>query len=131
MRVAFWFRRDRRVSDNIALTQAATGNPKTLRRDEKEVEQWEGSAVETATFQPIERNLDEATQLLQLSRLEGRDPLQDALMGRLAGDRLESDSDNPSIDATIRNYARDLRRELAERFNEIAPTKMSATVPQM
>lgn len=120
------------VAETPPATQAPkpAGNHKTLRKDESEVERWEGSKVQTATFQPIERNLDEAAQLLQLSRLEGRDPLQDALMGRLAGDRLESDSDNPSIDATIRNYARDLRRDLAERFNEIAPTKMSATVPQ-
>ncbi len=72
-------------------------------------------------FQPVERDLDEARQLLQLSRLEGRDPLQDAIAGRLALDRLDAlaDSDSDPQQAT---WADRLRRELKERFNEIAPT---------
>jgi len=72
-------------------------------------------------FQPVERDLAEARQLLQLSRLEGRDPLQDAIAGRLALDRLDAlaDSDSDPQQAT---WADRLRRELKERFNEIAPT---------
>lgn len=75
-------------------------------------------------FQPVERDLAEARQLLQLSRLEGRDPLQDAIAGRLALDRLDAlaDSDSDPQQAT---WADRLRRELKERFNEIAPTNFS------
>ena len=71
---------------------------------------------------PIERDDREARELLRLSQLEGRDPLQDAVAGRLALDRLdalaESDGDPNHI-----AWADGLRRELRERFNEIAPTK--------
>jgi hypothetical protein len=71
---------------------------------------------------PIERDDREARELLRLSQLEGRDPLQDAVAGRLALDRLdalaESDGDPNQI-----AWADGLRRELRERFNEIAPTK--------
>lgn len=77
-----------------------------------------------ATFQPIERDLAEAQQLLRLSQLEGRDPLQDAVAGRLALDRLDAIADrdgNPGQAA----WADQLRRELRERFNDIAPTKFN------
>ena len=71
---------------------------------------------------PIERDDREARELLRLSQLEGRDPLQDAVAGRLALDRLdalaESDADPHQV-----AWADGLRRELRERFNEIAPTK--------
>jgi hypothetical protein len=71
---------------------------------------------------PIERDDCEARELLRLSQLEGRDPLQDAVAGRLALDRLdalaESDGDPHHV-----AWADRLRRELRERFNEIAPTK--------
>ncbi|WP_428307041.1 S1 family peptidase [Lacipirellula sp.] len=71
---------------------------------------------------PIERDDREARELLRLSQLEGRDPLQDAVAGRLALDRLdalaESDADPQQV-----AWADALRRELRERFNEIAPTK--------
>jgi len=77
-------------------------------------------------FQPVERDLAEAGELLRLSRLEGRDPLQDAVAGRLALDRLDAiaEGDRDSQEA---HWADQLRRELRERFNEIAPTKFSLT----
>jgi hypothetical protein len=75
---------------------------------------------------PIERDDREARELLRLSQLEGRDPLQDAVAGRLALDRLdalaESDADPQQV-----AWADALRRELRERFNEIAPTKFRIT----
>ena len=77
--------------------------------------------VRVETKQPIERDDREARELLRLSQLEGRDPLQDAVAGRLALDRLdalaESDADPHQV-----AWADGLRRELRERFNEIAPT---------
>jgi hypothetical protein len=73
------------------------------------------------TQQPIERDDREARELLRLSQLEGRDPLQDAIAGRLALDRLDAIAEsNDSVQAT---WADELRRELRERFNDIAPTK--------
>ena len=81
-------------------------------------------ANQTEQSQPVEREDREARELLQLSQLEGRDPLQDALAGRLALDRLdaiaESDRDPPAA-----AWADRLRRELRERFNEVAPTKFT------
>lgn len=74
------------------------------------------------TVQPIERNVVEARELLRLSQLEGRDPLQDAVAGRLALDRLDAVAEGDS-DSARAVWADELRRELRERFNEIAPTK--------
>jgi hypothetical protein len=72
--------------------------------------------------QPIERDDREARELLRLSQLEGRDPLQDALAGRLALDRLDAAAEGDA-DPQQARWADDLRRQLRERFNEIAPTK--------
>ncbi|TWU30213.1 hypothetical protein [Bythopirellula polymerisocia] len=75
-----------------------------------------------AEYQPIERDERETQELLQLSRLEGRDPLQDAVAGRLALDRLDAAADSDADPARAK-WADELRRELRERFNDIAPTK--------
>jgi S1-C subfamily serine protease len=80
------------------------------------------SAVRIETHAPIERDDREARELLRLSQLEGRDPLQDALAGRLALDRLDAVADSDA-DPDRAALADELRRELRERFNEIAPTK--------
>jgi hypothetical protein len=64
----------------------------------------------------------EARQLLQLSQLEGRDPLQDAVAGRIALDRLDALAEGNASDEQSR-WADELRRELRERFNDISPTK--------
>ena len=87
----------------------------------------EGSAVMAeATFreveQPIERDDREGRELLRLSQLEGRDPLQDAIAGRLALDRLDAVADSDA-DLARAAWADEMRQELRERFNEIAPTK--------
>jgi len=83
-------------------------------------DQARGETVERRS--PIERDDREARELLRLSQLEGRDPLQDAVAGRLALDRLDAlaESDADSQQAT---WADKLRRELRDRFNDIAPTK--------
>ena len=79
-----------------------------------------------ATFreveQPIERDDREGRELLRLSQLEGRDPLQDAIAGRLALDRLDAVADSDA-DLARAAWADEMRQELRERFNEIAPTK--------
>ena len=75
----------------------------------------------------IERDDREARELLRLSQLEGRDPLQDALAGRLALDRLDAAADGDA-DPAQRRWADDLRRELRERFNEVAPAKFELSV---
>lgn len=74
--------------------------------------------------QPVERDDDEARQLLRLSQLEGRDPLQDAVAGRLVLDRLDTTAEGDT-DPQKARWADELRRELRERFNEIAPTKFT------
>ena len=108
----------------VAAVPFAASNS-AIRNPQSEIEK-EGSAVAAdSTFRPVKRDLSEARQLLRLSRLEGRDPLQDAVAGRLALDRLDAlaDSDGDPQQAT---WADRLRRELKERFNEIAPTHFRA-----
>ena len=81
----------------------------------------EATAAADVSF-PIERDDREARELLRLSQLEGRDPLQDAVAGRLALDRLDALAEGDA-DPQRASWADRLRRELRERFNEIAPTK--------
>ncbi len=83
-----------------------------------------GAEQGTEYQQPVERDDHEARELLRLSQLEGRDPLQDALAGRLALDRLDALAESDA-DAARSTWADALRRELRDRFNEIAPTKFS------
>ncbi len=72
-------------------------------------------------FSTLPRKAKEARQLLQLSELEGRSPLFDALIGRLALDELDDtiDGDRPEKDYAIR-----LKERLMRRFNEIAPVSV-------
>ncbi len=97
-------------------------------RTERQRSSTEATAAAEAHFQheaaPIERDDAEARQLLRLSQLEGRDPLQDALAGRLAIDRLDALAES-EVDPKHAEWADRLRRELRERFNEVAPTKFS------
>ena len=80
------------------------------------------AAVSITEQSPIERDDREARELLRLSQLEGRDPLQDAVAGRLVLDRLDATAEGDPDPDRVR-WADELRRELRERFNEIAPTK--------
>jgi hypothetical protein len=79
------------------------------------------------TQQPIDRDDRESRELLRLSQLEGRDPLQDAVAGRLALDRLDALAEGD--DPVRAGWANELRRELRERFNDIAPTKWELAPP--
>lgn len=73
---------------------------------------------------PIERDEREGLEHLRLHKLEGRDPLQDAIAGRLLRSRLDALAEGTADPAKSR-WADELRRELDRRFNEIAPTKFS------
>ena len=68
----------------------------------------------------FQRDLEEARQLLQLSQMEGRSPLSDAIVGRFAQDELaniaEASAGQPEGD-----WARQLLRKLIDRFNAVAP----------
>lgn len=88
-----------------------------------EANEAEATAAAETSF-PVERDDREARELLRLSQLEGRDPLQDALAGRIALDRLDSIAEGEG-DSPQATWADRLRRELRDRFNEIAPTKMT------
>ncbi len=83
----------------------------------------EATAAADESF-PIERDDREARELLRLSQLEGRDPLPDAVAGRLALDRLDAIAEGDA-DSNRASWADRLRRELRERFNDIAPTKFA------
>jgi hypothetical protein len=76
---------------------------------------------------PIERDTREGLELLRLQQLEGRDPLQDAIAGRLIWNRLDALAEGKG-DPAHAKWADDLRREIHQRYNEIAPTKFQPEV---
>ncbi len=73
------------------------------------------------SFSTLPREAKEARQLLQLSELEGRSPLFDALIGRLTLDELDDsiDGNRPEKDFAVQFKERVMRR-----FNEIAPVSV-------
>ena len=109
----------------MAVRKIRRGKQNTLQED---METQEGARDSSREFReersPVERDDTEARQLLRLSRVEGRDPLLDAVAGRLALDRLDQAAE--SNDNNKAKWADELRRELKERFNEIAPAKFGA-----
>ncbi len=81
-----------------------------------------GAADNSAdSFSTLPREAKEARQLLQLSELEGRSPLFDAIIGRLTFDELDDaiDGNRPEKD-----YAIQLKERLMRRFNDIAPVSV-------
>jgi len=109
-------RKSRHKQKNAPLQEASAAAHGRFPEEDSETE----THTVTETFSPIERDDREARQLLRLSQLEGRDPLQDALAGRLALDRLDEIAESNVEHAS---FANELRRELRERFNDVAPTK--------
>ncbi len=72
----------------------------------------------------LPRDNTEAEQLLQLSRLERRDPVHDALVGRLTFDKLDTLIGKGGSEA---EWARELKRYLEDRFNDIVPLAETVT----
>ena len=82
------------------------------------------AAAAADSFSGIARDDEEAKQLLQLSQLEGRSPVHDAIIGRFTFDTIEKfldqQSTGPAADAL-----RKLRFQIESRFNEVAPAAVS------
>jgi len=68
----------------------------------------------------IPRDTTEAFQLLQLSAMEGRSPLSDALLGRITLDELDNTID-AEPDGSEANWARRLKDTLLRRYDAIVP----------
>lgn len=81
--------------------------------------------------QPIERDDREGRELLRLHALEGRDPLQDAIAGRLVRSRIDAIAESPSVDPAQAKWAEELRRDIDRAFNEVAPTKFTIQPPKV
>ena len=86
-----------------------------------------GKAAKVAdSFSGIARDDEEAKQLLQLSQLEGRSPVHDAIIGRFTFDTIEmylnQQPTGPAADAL-----RKLRFQIESRFNEVAPAAVLHT----
>ena len=67
----------------------------------------------------LPREEQEAVELLQLSQAEGRDPLHDALIGRLAFDELDNEIEGGTNGRA--EWARELKTKLEGKFNKIMP----------
>jgi hypothetical protein len=79
------------------------------------------AAVVADEFCDATRDDEEARQLLQLSMLEGRNPLHDAIIGRFAFDELDRVIDGSDEWPDARDYAKKLKAILENKFNEMAP----------
>ena len=74
----------------------------------------------------VPRDDTEAKQFLRLSQLEGRSPVHDALVGRIAFDEIQNTIDHePAGSEAV--WAQSLKDTLLTRFNEMAPTAVFDT----
>ncbi|MEM8864068.1 MAG: hypothetical protein AAGF31_00815 [Planctomycetota bacterium] len=122
--------------DEPQRTGYRTGRPRTLDTDYEEAREHidaqqgqrfpETAEEESEVRGPLPRDDREARQLLQLRRLEGADPLQQALVGQLALDRLDHVAANSNRDPEKAAWAANLATELRQRFNEISPARYHA-----
>lgn len=98
------------------------------RRRRREAEAEEGAGPPADSFRgagvPLPRRDTEAVQFLRLSQSEGRDPLHDALVGRVTFDELDRLIDDERTPEEHRQFALKLRRTLEDRFNEMAPMEL-------
>jgi hypothetical protein len=97
-----------------------------IRRRRRKRAESGGAAAAAAGFSggsdvgTIPRDDKEAAQFLRLSQLEGRSPLHDALIGRIALDEIQNTMD-AQPDGPEVQWARALKQKLEERFNQMAP----------
>lgn len=103
---------------------AAWRGVRAVRRLKAMLPVQEGPAV-TDFPQSPQRDTTEAKQLLRLAELEGRDPLHDAIVGRVAYDELDALIERDGPDA---QFATTLKRTLEDRFNDIVPLKQTPSI---
>lgn len=71
---------------------------------------------------PLRRDDQEAVELLQLARLEGRDPVYDAFVGRIVADIFEESKDpDGRYSDEQRQFLTDMRLQVMDIVNEAAP----------
>lgn len=81
-----------------------------------------GGDPQSARFpELLDREATEAKQLLQLGKLERRDPVQDAVRGMFVDDELQDIVESPEASEAEKSWARSLGEKLARRWNIVAP----------
>ena len=100
-------------------------------KSEDQQREPDGAVADAADEFPSEigivpRDDTEAKQFLRLSQLEGRSPVHDALVGRIAFDEIQNTIDHePAGSEAV--WAQSLKDTLLTRFNEMAPTAVFDT----
>ena len=90
------------------------------RQKRKQKEPRAESAQATFPKRPrVPREEQEALELLRLSQAEGRDPLHDALVGRIAFDELDNQIEGGENGQA--QWARELKAKLEGTFNKVMP----------
>ena len=70
---------------------------------------------------PFPRKLDEASQLLELGKLEGRSVVLDSLRGLFLDDEAQMMIESGVLDEASENVIKDLIKRINERVDEVAP----------
>lgn len=86
-------------------------------------------AQKDASLKPfLTRDTTAGEQLVELARREGESPVLDAIIGRLSLDALDEKIETLP-DGPERTFAKDLKTQLLERFNDVAPVVTHPTQP--
>ena len=73
----------------------------------------------------LQRDTTEAEQLIQLGRLEQRDPILDSFMGMSFHDELKADRSKPELNKEVRDYIANLHDRVMARVDKVAPVAAS------
>lgn len=128
LKTATWAVRRRKKKRSETTPKSSTVKSQ---EPEPEPESQDGVVADAADkFPPeigsIPRDDTEAIQFLRLSQMEGRSPVHDALVGRIAFDELQNTIDHePAGPEAV--WAQSLKDTLLTRFNEMAPTAVFDT----
>lgn len=101
---------------------------------ERETKKQKGGQAHATTFQdsqqapPVvpKRNLDELSQVVQLSRLEGHDPLLDAAFGLFVRDETEALIERSDVSSDVKKEIEDLLRRVRSRVDNAAPLSVKS-----
>ena len=69
----------------------------------------------------LKRETSEAEELIQLGRLEGRDPILDSFIGMSFQDEIKNDRSKPELGTEVKDYLASLSDRVMARVDQVAP----------
>lgn len=120
-------RRKKRREETTPIEKPETGGGQSQPSTDFRCNFEEATPAESTKREMLQRETEEARQLLQLGRMEGRDPVLDAFSGMSFFDEIKFALENPETSEDIKDYLKKLMDKVRANVDSVAP--VSATQP--